>query len=134
MACRSWLFAAVACAIALGCSNSDDEGADGSDGSAGSGGSGGAPSCPAKASACPSGCELISGTALDLDNGCAGEHQPLGCWAATGGNNAMYGCVKDPDTDISYLIPSTSYQGVLLGSGEWSSCPSGWMSATQPCP
>lgn len=123
--------------VSSACSGSEDAGTGGasSGGAAGSGGgSGGAPSCPPKASDCPSGCNPVNATPIDLANDCLGEPATVACYLGTGGEHATIGCIKDVETKTTYRIPSVSAEAPLFGTGEWLPCPSGWMDVNEQCP
>jgi len=95
---------------------------------------GSAVACPPKSTSCPTGCSKVSGQPVDFENKCLYDYEPLGCYFGTGGELAMYGCIRDPDTTISYKIPSVSAEAPLFTSGEWVPCPDGWMTFNGPCP
>ena len=115
----------VAAVIVLGCGGSEDStpgGDAGTDAQA---------VCPAKTDVCPSWCAPLEMYAIDSANECLAEPKIVGCWDGTGGANAQFGCIQDPETNVKYLTPSTSYIKELVKSGEWQVCST---TASQPCP
>jgi len=122
---------------AAGAAGTSSGGATSSDGavedSASGGVAGSAVACPPKSTSCPTGCNKVSGQPVDFENKCLYDYEPLGCYLGTGGELAMYGCIRDPETTISYKIPSVSAEDPLFASGEWVACPDGWMTFNGPC-
>ena len=85
-----------------------------------------AQTCPAKATSCPTGCDVVSGRPLDPVNNCVGSSQTIACRPATGiGGNLTVGCVQDDSQGTHYVVDSTTNIYYLVGTGEWSTCGAG---------